>query len=87
MYAQGCLGKEVAAAVASGLVAASVAAGASCCVVPGLVFAPTEQMAVAKAADAPTAWVAAAMGLAEQEQGGETLAFAMVPTTAGAGKM
>ena len=78
---QGCLGKEMAAAVASGLVAASVAAP-GCPIVPGLLVAPTEQAAVAKAADAPVAWVAAAMGVAKQGGEQEAVAFTVVPTGA-----
>ena len=73
---QGCLGKEMAAAVAGGLVAASVAAP-NCTIVPALLVAPTEQAAVAKAANAPlAAWVAAAM------DGEQEVAFAVVPTGA-----
>lgn len=76
---QGCLGKEVAAAVASGLVAASVAAP-GCNIVPGVVLAPTEAVAVAKAADAPLAWVTAAMGMAKQAE--QEVAFTFVSTAA-----
>lgn len=73
---QGCLGKEMAAAVAGGLVAAAVAAP-NCTIVPALLVAPTEQAAVAKAADAPlAAWVAAAM------DGEQEAAFTVVPTGA-----
>lgn len=55
--------KEVAGAVASGLV--SVSTTASITVVPGLIFAASEKEAMSMMEDKPAAWVASALALAK----------------------
>jgi len=55
--------KEVAGAVASGLV--SVSTTASITVVPGLIFAASEKEAMTMMEDKPAAWVASALALAK----------------------
>lgn len=68
--------KEVAGAVASGLV--SVSTTASITVVPGLIFAASEKEAMTMMEDKPAAWVASALALAK---GGDSCIVATTTTT------